>query len=852
MAEQNRHTNNFHDFLGLDYRSNEIVRPKEFCSPGSKNFDYNDQNDITKRPGYHTISDSVPGNVHDIQTINTVDPFNPGEQKIEQIAVTSTGTYRMVVDTFTVTYTGLDIGTIKVFFDTVTSRFRMQLNEPGGAGLELDQDLQAVDLSALATAINSTTRFSTSYSGPAEPASYLDFIDSNMTSASPSRDLCVVTWSAVDNESTATYPTDRYVTTAQVQNNLYVATQEYVTKYDGLSFYRAGLPKPPGSFTLPVATTYNPHQNTTLYYAYQLVRVDNNGNEVRGEFIRTTRVDTGAGQSFQIIPGHLDDVAFGQPGHHQRGARYTGGGTASFTPGQSTVLSVADNTFIVGDVFYAYTPLELTADSGHFKEDSATTPDPDIDKTFAKGRITASSGGSITVLVDEDSPNLTFPAAQGTDIDWFSNGYKVAVYRGLGNDRQDRFYLLGEVVYKPAASTRIIDQWNDDTPSQDQLQQRASVSVTDIGTGINTQPKNGTILASYRDQLIVTGINSFPGQVTFSGAGFPEHFDLAFGSFNIQNKGAGKITAAGGSEDFLMIFQENSTWRVAGDLGTAFTVDNISQDHGCISPRSVIQIEEGRLVFLSNFHGPMQVIKGSQVVPLGMIQTKGGELTSRIKPLFERSNRYLDSGESEYLWEQAFSVTWPDNEKYVLGIPIIDSDEAFVVGSGFDTLLVCYDYNFGSWHLWDGIEIGMLGVINDSSSRCLKGDLLIDGSAKFSRTGTPDDYLDNTSAISFIYKTQWESVASPSIQKKFLRTNVFQIGAADNDLTVRSEINWQEATFYSDISLQFRGEENLKGKQVRQRGKCLRTTFENANRRETPVITGWDTEFVTPMKGQKE
>lgn len=371
-----------------------------------------------------------------------------------------------------------------------------------------------------------------------------------------------------------------------------------------------------------------------------------------------------------------------------------------------------------------------------------------------------------------------------------------------------------------------------------------------------TLPPKGRYIDVWRGQAIITGIRDDVNNVYYSDIDSAEYFPVD-NTFLVTGQAGGKTSGVRSLDNTLYIFKNNSIFAITGDLGTDnFVVDNVSREGiGCLAHATIEELN-GEVWFLSN-------------IGVYSINTQGiKERSSNIKPKFQSGHPFL--------FNKATAYNWVDNNKYILCMPSI-SDIAGEYYSDSDTEVFVYDMHWGAWFQWDGIEpVGGMAEVDgkiyfisrelNSASSTVKQYL-----KRIHSDGLSSDYVDHASAISFSYKSHWETLGEPSIYKKFLRIKMHSLDASLNDfetdqfeVSVDTEHNYEPASISSFV-LDFSGGAegwgsgpwglfpwgetrlpSLKSKLSSQKAKSLRVIFTNDTAKENILISGYELEVVAP------
>jgi len=187
-----------------------------------------------------------------------------------------------------------------------------------------------------------------------------------------------------------------------------------------------------------------------------------------------------------------------------------------------------------------------------------------------------------------------------------------------------------------------------------------------------------------------------------------------------------------------------------------------------------------------------------------------------------------------------------------------------------ESLIVAYDYYRDAWLQWNNLDFtGGVAIYKDKVTFATRSEN-VSYLCTMSNTGTKYDYSDHNQAIPFYYETNWESLADPTIPKKFLRIKMYSM---DTDETFESSSFELGAYFYKDynpgnigsIDFSFGGSglgwgeapwglfpwgsvssSILKHKLASNKCKSLKIRFTNENNNENVLITNYEYEIAAP------
>lgn len=274
-------------------------------------------------------------------------------------------------------------------------------------------------------------------------------------------------------------------------------------------------------------------------------------------------------------------------------------------------------------------------------------------------------------------------------------------------------------------------------------------------------PPTGKYIRGWRSQLVISGNTSATNTVYYSDIESPEYFPTADNSFNVSKtvKGIREL------DNNLFVFKEKSIDAVSGDFGTdQFEVDNISNEGiGCVAHATIQEVNK-EIWFLAK-DGVYSIS------PNGLL-----EMSAQIK------TRFTTNGFST---QQAIAFNWIKTTQYVVMLPVLNTDPT----SANDTTSKIYVYNYfprhNAWHEWNNFNfLGGAAEFDETLymvRRAKPASTLYEHTLRIQDTGGVDDYVDIDAAISFEYKTHWETAGEPAIPKKFNRIKIYAIDPTIDD-----------------------------------------------------------------------
>lgn len=900
----------YQNFFGLDFKSNDLVRGTEFASD-MKNAQFRKSGAIEKRKGYQVKADgAATQGGFGLFSYLKKDPTTGADEK--EVLALSDSLFKKQDTTLEVKYTGAESTSIDIFYDTATSQYRLQILEgvtqvlDSALGLGFDEaSIKTID--TLRGEIAALTDWDAQLGGAAvttTPAAFLcikreftgtltTFTELSKASILLEANKTITTNPFAGSETNKNDSDFENVSGVQLSNNMYFANgYDNLMKYDGQTFYRAGLPDPDdqdvnfaisdgGAGTLTGTYKYRiqfkqiddagvvTEANITLeenapslVHAAKLTDLDipyvlhgsgfntNCGIVAGAQTSATITVDDGAGGAIDAEKR----LRAGDTGYFLADNEATVDGAQvgvtivtvdsghNLTPGQRVVF-----TDQIGVVLTTRSVLNTTDTTFEITGSAVDLLDNQEISAYAEVSIVSTTSTSVTfsrsVKVADNAP--------------ISNNLRVVIYRTEGTGTTFKF--LQEIANDAFDVTTYTDNFGDDS---DDLGSDLVQPLTD-----RSLPPKGKYVTAFLNQMFISGNIESPYTVFFSEPeSSPEYFDLVglSGQFDVQSIQGDIITGLGPNNNVLAIFAEKSISTLTGSVATkAFKVDLITNDIGCIAHATIRDVS-GSLYFLDR-RGPHLMFGGQVPTPVG---------GNRIEPLFDQPGVDL---EKVFQLKRATAVNFRDDEKYILFLPTETTSAASEVYSNSDSTLFVHDYSRDAWLKWDSMDMSGGSTVLDGELFWVSREL-----SAFAPTGVKHrlfqqhnlndawDYQDNNTSIDFQYKSQWESLGEASVLKRFNRLRLFSLEELINNnlnIDVETEVNFVEEAPSASFSINIPqdgygvsefgnapyGDPNqptFKTRLSAGRFRSLRIIYKNSNNQENISITGWEFEIATPFKAQ--
>jgi len=866
MSEEYQHVVKVNDFFGLDLTSNDLKRPDQFLSDG-RNFDIDDNGDIVSKPGYKYVSETTITSLPMATSVffgfgNSATGLLEGDLKTELVYLQGTTLKRVTNFKLNIELAVGNSRRIEVYWNVANARFQLRITNLGTAAVELDTTLSGGktvgDLKAEIAAVVSDTSFNTE----ADSLLVANLKQMNIILvATSSVNLFLFKEEDVSKKNSIALTPGPQSRPAFINNVMYFTQRNdagsnagLLWKYDGICIHRAGLPKP--SITLTEVSPADSGIGAGTYsYKMRIGLRDNAGNFVYGPFSDVKKITVASAKDVRITT-NVNSVLGSSTGYKTGFATLTS--NLSLVAGSNVATVSSGHSLAVGDVIAI--PGSVQTASRAFTNEAVPTF---LEDRVRFARVTAVGTTSVTFFIEADQ--LVGPnggAYLGIDSGAvITAGYWLEFYRTRKtavDPGQLTFFLLGQI---PAANN--VTSWTVD----DEVVDTIGTQISDITSAIiapRTPPDDGVTpakvqyLTTYRGRLIAGDLKD-GNLVHFSEAGFPENFPAATNSYLLDTELGDKLTGLSGNQDALLNFKDGTIHRVVGDLGGGFAVDRIWTGVGCISHASISEIGEQRTIFATK-KGLYQVIKSSVVMPVMPIQGIGGESVDRLAKYFD-SRHPSEEGDLTKRINQSIGSVWFDNNKYLLVIPRwIRRNAEFptftVRNHSYD--IVIFDYKRGYYTIWNDMRTfgGFASYKHpDDFDKSLyffveqgpeSGDLR--SLAVIGDTKLPEDNLNNGAAITTTLKFNWMNLGSPDVFKKFIRGNMWVIGADPSTMTVTGEVDWIKDDICTSVALEHDGDSNKKFKFRVQKARSMRLGVSFTSFLKKARMSGFTLEVAAPFK----
>lgn len=835
MASQYILKKRYSNYFGVDLRSNDLTRDEKFASQ-LLNAQYRKSGTIEKRRGYQAHASSLGG--FGLFTYNRVDPTTA--VPIGEVITISDTPYKLSTSTLDVVYSGgSSVVLLSIFFDPEADEYKCQILDEGTVILDESlgkgfDEASTVTIDDLRSAIDALTDFAATVTGSTTtPAAFIEVVrDADLIAGDYSGQAQY--WSSLNTtistpmsgSSTNKNDSDfENISSVQLNNVIYFSNgYDEVYKYDGQTFYRAGVPSV-GSISS--ATGAAGSLTGTYTHAAQYIQYDNSGNVIEGNIKRVDTAVTPSSESVDVTVSNIEEGT----GFNTNCAIVDGNqsGVTTITVDDG---SAGTHTMQVGDTAYFY---------------------DGVSSSYVEREITAIAATTITIAG---------AAVDVLDNAVISNNLRIGIYRNQNGGTT--LFLVEELPNNSFTATQV---YNDDVVDASLV-----IDVVEPLTD-RSPPKKGKYISAFRNQMVTAGSLTNPNTVSYSDVDGPEYFPAGSNEFIVETEFGDIVTGIAPNNELFAVFKEKSIFIVSGNIAEGtIRVDLLTQDIGCAAHATIKELR-GSLAFLSD-RGPYVMTGGQIPTPLG---------DDRIEPVFDGilmrdEIKLLLFGtqviDEEYLFQmkRATAINDRDGEKYLLYVPA-ESTTLGNVNANANSRVFSYDYNRDAWLIWDNI--------NASGGFTSLDEKLFFQERKYSDFemsvesimhrfhNIPDAwaYEDNDSAINFEYYSHWEALGEPSVLKRFTRLRHFSIESDPNNsaiIAVDVELNYvrdvSRASFtVSDIGGGYGvsaygtspygnpAEAVLTKKLNPGRSRSMRIKYSNSEHQANPIIPGWEIECAAPF-----
>lgn len=827
-----QHTPSFTNHFGVDLKSSDLNRPEVYASY-LLNAEYRASGSPNKRKGFQARGAHKGG--YGQWTYEKKNPVTGADEK--EVIKVDQNLFKMAGATLGISYAGAQLSVIvSIFLDVSTLTYRCTISDSTttllnhNLGIGFDE-ASPVTVTDLATLINALPSFTATVTGTGTtPAAFLKIVRAWDVVSSGAATLTARYFTQVN--STVSNPLATYyghrndldfenVSAVQVQNAMYFGSgYDETMKYDGQTFYRAGLPTPLTTFASVLAAGAVTGNN--YLHKMQYIQYDAAGNIVEGNLQTVSAALNPAAQGMSLT---LPNVLAGS-GFNTNCALVNGAQVAVNT----ITVTNSPHTMKVGDTAYFF--------------DS-------ISAAYVTRLVTAVTATTVVVA------GAAVTVANGAVI---SNNLRIAVWRNKTSATTPGVWY--EVIELPnnslAATQTYVDNKADGV-----LGAQLIIPATD-----RSAPPKGKYISQWNGIMLIAGKLDDVNGLYISDVDSCEYFPSDTNPLPIESGAQDVITGIAPNNEVFTVHGNGSFTVISGDITTfQIRVETKTRDTGCVSHASIQELD-GILVWLSA-QGPRCSSGGQVPIPLGPASDQ--DTASRIDPEFDPSGL---PDEEQFKLKRVIGFSDHTTKTYFLYCPA----ETFSGGLRYpnaNSRIYAYDKSREAWLIWDSLNfaggISRYGEELYFSERRYSVFETAVQSILYSRHNLDDayDYADNNAAIDWDYSTAWYAFGNPSVRKKFEKLKIFAIEEmASNEftITVKQEANFVKDVTRAEFDMSVAGgggygvspyhsssygdpaEGTDEHPLCRDRIKSTRFRFQNSTIHENPIITGWQIQSVLPYK----
>lgn len=272
-----------------------------------------------------------------------------------------------------------------------------------------------------------------------------------------------------------------------------------------------------------------------------------------------------------------------------------------------------------------------------------------------------------------------------------------------------------------------------------------STTVTDTGFPLTTRLENDSLyftmapkfLEIYNNQLFMAGFSSVPSTVYWSDIGEPENVDPTFFAEFRTNDGD-MVTGMKSYSGSLVVTKKKSFHRITGGVPDNFAIQEISDQYGCLSNKTLIQWED-YLWFLDD---------------KGIVQYNGANIeviSTKIQPIIDSMNIDAAVNNAVGLFNRSQNELW-------FAIP--------TNGATMNNTILVYDTIVKAWTKYEGINISTLAYARGQLS---KNTPFVGGYTGNIFNFDSSLYGDNGRAITCLIKTHYLSARNQTNESQYRR-----------------------------------------------------------------------------------
>lgn len=538
-----------------------------------------------------------------------------------------------------------------------------------------------------------------------------------------------------------------------------------LVKYDGSTFYTAGLPTP--SFTASAVAGAGLVDGRYKYVA-QFKKVDRQGNIVYGNpsLINGEVIATCLGGSNQVI---LQFAALGSspnttryPTVDFRSSRCAAAPQTLTTGSTSRTLNLVAtpslNELRVGDIAsYLITP----SNEVRFRE------------------VLDVTATTLTLKFEADEPTESLVASAR-----ISNGNTLQIYRTKPDGQS--YYLAYELIVENQGTAIY---WPDILPTgyyTDGIEWDGPF----LGQERRDPPPPLPILETHQGLLVGGGYKNAPNTIAWSTQYGNEYFPRGTNVAEILTGKVGQITAIASADgDSLLCFKESALAVIGGDFysGVVFPTKELEGDIGCPSPTGWTKAREAVLFFSK---------QGLRAFAGGTVNDLGNRLQGWLKAAVSGPI----GPEERISYEHTTTVHDIENQRVLFYVPqdTGPGTDQNLVSATMSTIHV-FDYAADFISQMRG-EVNALGGMAWYGGKIHRNEVKLELTSRASQSGlfveaAPEVAIFTSSALSNSkLVTQWEFMGEPSFLKDFMQVRLWLPYAIDGlIMLVTPEYGYQDA-----------------------------------------------------------
>jgi hypothetical protein len=601
--------------------------------------------------------------------------------------------------------------------------------------------------------------------------------------------------------------------TQQLNDVLYIADRSDLFKYDGGKLQISGVEQFPDN-TTGVGTSGGGNVGFGSYqYLIFFAVKDAQGNYVEGE----PRISS----TFSQVAGALGAItlSFGSLAQAWRPSAtlaFPANWGAVVTGDQTGVTTInCDNgaggppCLGVGDVAYFY---------------------DGVSGTYVERTVEGVSASSISISGAAVNVYNNYP---------ISPNIRVNIFRTKVGP-SSIFYKVDEIPLDISASQSYVDTKYDDDISDNYIFALTSklpypqdyITITALGA------YRGLLLLGRRSELCFSDIES------------PEYFPLE-NRFYVNTFDSSFLVGFAQRQDHFLAFKENSIAVISGDLSTdQYTIDIFSNQIGCCSSWTIVDANQTTYwadrngIYRQRWEGVIEIISDGK--------------NSSIQAFFDQKSKlsYTDWATTSGVdWDNSAAYFDPNDNLYVITFPGFEKEDSENAYEDYRTFVFNIDreewYEWPDWCFTRGVAIThsrniWLGAKEVNPLTSAVENVIRRKLAFNSRFDSSDD----SRGISWHYRSGYETLGEPHVNKKALRATIESFGSETNEqFSVRfrmHSIRHEATTDTTKIIEPGYRDAIIKVREPKAFSHAFELSGDSVN--EKPLISGVEIEFTTPFR----